>query len=89
MQCAWAATRKQDSVFRVRFQRLAPRRGEKRAIVAVAHLMLLILYSMLKEGASFRGAESAPKQRRRQTSCSPSLTLPSTTRPLGRDHDYS
>jgi transposase len=31
VQCAWAATRKRDSVFRSRFQRLAPRRGEKRA----------------------------------------------------------
>lgn len=66
VQCAWAATRKQDSVFRGRFQRLAPRRGEKRAIIAVAHLMLIILYCMLKQGVPFRGAESAPKQRRRE-----------------------
>jgi transposase len=66
VQCAWAATRKQGSVFRARFQRLAARRGEKRAIVAVAHLMLIILYRMLKEGVAFRGAENAPKQRRRE-----------------------
>jgi transposase len=66
VQCAWAAVRKNDSVFRARFQRLAPRRGEKRAIVAVAHLMLLIVYCMLKEGVPFRGAENAPQQRRRQ-----------------------
>src|SRR5713226_6477127 len=46
VQCAWAATRKRDSVFRSRFQRLAPRRGEKRAIIAVAHHMLIILYSL-------------------------------------------
>jgi transposase len=48
VQCAWAATRKHDSVFQSRFQ--ARRRGEKRAIIAVAHLMLIILYCMLKEG---------------------------------------
>lgn len=66
VQCAWAATRKGDSIFRVRFQRLAPRRGDKRAIMAVAHLMLTILYCMLKQGVSFRGAEDAPKQRRRE-----------------------
>ncbi|HZL68034.1 MAG TPA: IS110 family transposase [Candidatus Limnocylindrales bacterium] len=66
VQCAWAATRKRDSVFRSRFQRLAPRRGEKRAIIAVAHLMLIILYCMLKEGVPFCGAENAPKQRRRE-----------------------
>ena len=66
VQCAWAATRKRDSVFRSRFQRLAPRRGEKRAIVAVAHHMLIILYCMLKRGVPFLGAEHAPKQRRRE-----------------------
>jgi transposase len=66
VQCAWAATRKRDSVFLKCFQRLAPRRGEKRAIVAVAHLMLIILYCMLKQGVVFRGAEDAPKQRRRE-----------------------
>jgi hypothetical protein len=66
VQCAWAATRKRDSVFLQRFQRLAPRRGEKRAIIAVAHLMLMILYCMLKQGVVFRGAEDAPKQRRRE-----------------------
>ena len=66
VQCAWAAIRKKNSVFRSRFQRLAPRRGEKRAIIAVAHLMLVVLYCMLKEGVAFRGAENAPKQRRRE-----------------------
>jgi transposase len=66
VQCAWAATRKRDSVFLKCFQRLAPRRGEKRAIVAVAHLMLITLYCMLKQGVVFRGAEDAPKQRRRE-----------------------
>jgi transposase len=66
VQCAWAATRKSGSVFQARFQRLAPRRGEKRAIIAVAHLMLIILYCMLKQRAVFRGSESAPKQRRRE-----------------------
>ena len=66
VQCAWAAARKNDSIFCARFQRIAPRRGQKRAIMAVAHLMLIVLYYMLKQGVPFRGAEYAPKQRRRQ-----------------------
>lgn len=66
VQCAWAATRKHGSVFAVRFQQLAPRRGEKRAIVAVAHLMLIVLYCMLKRGMEFRGAECVHQQRRRE-----------------------
>ena len=32
----------QHAVFQARFKRLAPRRGEKRTTMAVAHLMLLI-----------------------------------------------
>src|SRR5207253_2875335 len=47
-------------VFPSRFQRLAPRRGENRAIIAVAHHMLIILYCMLKRGVPFLGAEHAP-----------------------------
>jgi transposase len=66
VQCAWAAMRKQGSVFQTRFQQLAPGRGKKRAIVAVAHQMLVILYCMLTRGIPFRGAETAPQQRRRQ-----------------------
>jgi transposase len=53
VQCAWAAIRKQESVFQSRFQQLSPRRGQKRAIVAVAHQMLIILYCMLKLGVPF------------------------------------
>jgi transposase len=66
VQCAWASVRKKDSVFHARFQRLAPRRGEKRAIIAVAHLMLIIIYCMLKKEVPFRGAENATRQRRRE-----------------------
>lgn len=66
VQCAWAATRKQGSVFASRFQQLAPRRGQKRAIVAVAHLMLIVLYWMLKRETVFRGAACVHQERRRE-----------------------
>jgi transposase len=66
VQCAWSAARKNGSIFQMRFQQLSPRRGQKRAIVAVAHQMLVILHCMLQHGIPFRGAESAPQQRRRQ-----------------------
>jgi transposase len=66
VQCAWAAARKQDSLFRTRFQQLSPRRGQKRAIMAVAHSMLIILYCMLTRNVPYNGAEDAPKQRRRR-----------------------
>jgi transposase len=66
VQCAWAAARKQDSIFRARFQQLSPRRGQKRAIIAVAHSMLIVLYCMLTRNVPFNGAQNVPRQRRRK-----------------------
>lgn len=47
-QAAWAATRKKDCYLSAQFKRLAARRGVKRAVMAVAHTMLVIGYHMLK-----------------------------------------
>jgi transposase len=47
-QAAWAATRKKDCYLSAQFKRLAARRGAKRAVMAVAHTMLVIGYHMLK-----------------------------------------
>ena len=35
------------------FRRLVARRGMKRAVMAVAHTMLIIAYTMLKTGRSY------------------------------------
>jgi transposase len=48
-QAAWAAARSKQSYFSMQFKRLAARRGKKRAIVAIAHAMLVTIYHMLKE----------------------------------------
>src|SRR3954468_19020764 len=66
VQWAWAAARKQDSVFRARFQQLSPHRGQKRAILVGAHSMLIVLYCMLTRGVPYRGAQDSPQQRRRK-----------------------
>jgi transposase len=47
-QAAWAVTRKKDCYLSAQFKRLAARRGVKRAVMAVAHTMLVIGYHMLK-----------------------------------------
>ncbi len=49
VQCAWAAVRTKDSYFSSLYHRLAARRGKKRAIVAVAHSMLVSFYHMLSK----------------------------------------
>lgn len=53
-QAAWAASRKKDCYLATQFKRLAARRGLKRALMAVAHTILIIGYYMLKTGASYR-----------------------------------
>jgi transposase len=52
-QAAWAVTRKKDCYLSSQFRRLAARRGTKRAVMAVAHTMLIIAYTMLKTGRSY------------------------------------
>jgi len=47
IQCSWAAIRHTDSFFYAQYQRLVVRRGKKKAIVAVAHSMLIAIYHVL------------------------------------------
>lgn len=53
-QAAWAVTRKKDCYLSAQFRRLASRRGIKRAVMAVAHTMLTIVYHMLKTSHSYQ-----------------------------------
>jgi transposase len=52
-QAAWAATRKKDCYLSAQFKRLAARRGVRRAVMAVAHTLLIIAYTMLKTGKGY------------------------------------
>jgi len=47
VQAAWSAVRVKDTFLKARYHRLAARRGKKRAIVAVAHSMLVSAWHML------------------------------------------
>lgn len=53
IQCAKTAKRKKGSFLKAQFDRLAVRRGKNRAVVAVAHTMLIAIYHMLKENQPF------------------------------------
>ncbi len=54
VEAAWAAARTKDTYLAAQFRHLAPRRGVKRALVAVAHSILIIVYHLLKEGATYQ-----------------------------------
>jgi len=49
VQAAWAASHTKDTYLRALYNRLAARRGKKRAIMAVAHSILVSAWSMLKK----------------------------------------
>ena len=48
VQAAWSAARTKDSYFQAQYARIAGRRGKKRATVAVAHTLLVVIYHLLK-----------------------------------------
>jgi transposase len=54
VQCAWAAGRSKGTYLKAMYGRLAARRGKKRALVAVAHRLLEIIYNVLKKGQSYQ-----------------------------------
>jgi transposase len=53
-QVAWAASHTRGSYFHAQHRRIAAKRGKKRAIVALAHSILVTAYTMLKRQCSYQ-----------------------------------
>lgn len=53
-EAAWAAAHSKNTYLGAQYRRLAARRGKKRALIAVAHSLLVIIYHMLKHGTDYR-----------------------------------
>ena len=54
VQAAHAAARSKDTYLSALYRRIAARRGKKRAIIAVAHAILKIIYHMLKNETHYK-----------------------------------
>ena len=54
VQAAWAAAHTKGTYLSGLYHRLAARRGAKRAIVAVAHAILGIIYFLLRDHSTYR-----------------------------------
>jgi transposase len=67
VECAWSASRKNGSEFQPQYERLKPRLGHKRAIMAVAHSLTLVIFHRLPLNSHTRNPAPIP--------C-PKLTLP-------------
>lgn len=53
IESAWAAARTRRTYFGAQYARLARRRGSKKAVVAVAHSLLVTVYHMLQDGTLY------------------------------------
>jgi transposase len=53
VQAAWAASHTKGTYLAAQYRRLAKRRGVKRALVAVGHTLLVIIYHVLKRGTTY------------------------------------
>ena len=67
MEAAHGAARSKRTYLQAQYYRLAARRGRKRALVAVAHSLVVIIYQMLKRGTTYHDLGSTYfEQRDRQ-----------------------
>lgn len=53
-QAAWAASHTKNTYLSAQYRRLASRRGRKKAIVAVAHSILIIAYHLIKNEETYQ-----------------------------------
>lgn len=72
VEAAWSAVRTKDSYLGVRFRRIRKRRGEQRAIMAIAHTILVICWNMLNDqvdyhelGVDYLAGRDDPARRQR------------------------
>jgi transposase len=54
VEAAWAAIRNENSALAARYRRIMRHRGHKKALVAVAHAMLRMIYRVLTDGITYR-----------------------------------
>lgn len=53
-EAAWAASHSRDTYLAAQYRRLAGRRGKKRALVAVGHTLLVIVYHVVKHRIDYQ-----------------------------------
>lgn len=56
-ECAWAATNKKNSRFKHKFWSMVPRMGKKKALIAIANLILRLIYHLIKNKSTYEEVE--------------------------------
>lgn len=57
VQCALAAIKNPEGYFGIKYRRIKKRRGHKKAIIAIARMMLTCIYNMILTGESFNPSD--------------------------------
>ena len=63
VEAAWSATRMKAGWLKEKFKKLSARRGKKRALIAIAHKILIAAYHILKYGVPFAEPKLVPQPR--------------------------
>lgn len=89
IEAAWAASRSKGSYLAAQYERLVVRKGKKKALVAVAHSILVIIWHMLAKKTSYKDLGSdyfhkrnTEAQKKRLISKLEALGLKVTVEPL-------
>jgi transposase len=61
VQVAWSASHSKATIFSMTYRRWAKRLGKKKALVALGHKILKVIYKLLKDGIAYRELWTAPK----------------------------
>jgi transposase len=63
VQVAWAASHTKKTRLSAQYRRQVPRLGRKKALVALAHKVLVLIYRILKEGTAYQELPVPPPRR--------------------------
>jgi transposase len=68
VECGWGASRTKNTYLRSKYDSLVPRRGKKRALIAVGHKILIASYYILKDKVEYKelGADYLESRRKRR-----------------------
>ena len=61
VQVAWSASHTKETVFNATYRKWAKRMGKKKALVALGHKILVVIYKLLKNKTDYRELWTAPE----------------------------
>ena len=69
VECGWGASRTKDTYLGSKYNSLVPRRGKKRALIAIGHKILIASYHILKNKVEYKelGADYLESRRKSKT----------------------